>query len=284
MHYRERAGGPFAIFRIALFYAASAAAVLVLIYATAPFAGAQSQRTASLPPPSAGIVEEGVPSQLSAEDAFRYRRALELQRGADWAGADRALSAVKDRLLVGHVLAERYRAHGYRASYAELAEWLRLYGEEPPARAIYGLALQRRPPGAPAPALPAGSGAGRGGSAALPSLAAAFGRQPAPGALAARLPEPDLDGLAEAPPPSRQRDAIGERGHGGAGFETGLAAWRQGRYAEAQQHFEAAAKTRGASAGQVAAAAFWAARAALRAHHPEQVDRWLGAAAEHPHT
>jgi len=57
------------------------------------------------------------------------------------------------------VLAERYRDAHYKASYEQLARWLALYGDEPDAKAIYALALSRRPKGAAAPTKPyAGSG------------------------------------------------------------------------------------------------------------------------------
>ena len=108
------------------------------------------------------------------------------------------------------------------------------------------------------------------------------------------LSEADMDEargmIAEAylsPAQSRGIQADAETGIGidrpGADFEAGLADWRQHRYGEARKHFEAAATAQGATPGQVAAAAFWAARTQLRTHHPELVNYWLGVAAQHPY-
>jgi soluble lytic murein transglycosylase-like protein len=69
-----------------------------------------------------------------------------------------------------------------------------------------------------------------------------------------------------------------------ADWTAGLAEWRAKHYAEARQHFEAAAKSPDGTPGLVAAAAFWTARAELRNHRPELVNYWLGIAAQEPYT
>jgi soluble lytic murein transglycosylase-like protein len=69
-----------------------------------------------------------------------------------------------------------------------------------------------------------------------------------------------------------------------AHWTAGLAAWRLGRMAEAQKHFEALARSPGQTGWTKSAAAFWAARVALRGQRPEHVAYWLGIAAEHPRT
>jgi len=60
----------------------------------------------------------------------------------------------------------------------------------------------------------------------------------------------------------------------------GLDLWRQGRADEAAQQFEAAATDRRMPPWEVAAAAYWAGRAHLKAGQPEQVSRWLIVAAK----
>jgi soluble lytic murein transglycosylase-like protein len=64
----------------------------------------------------------------------------------------------------------------------------------------------------------------------------------------------------------------------------GLTLWRMGRLDEAAAHFEALAESEAGSAWEVAAGAYWAARAHLVAGRPRQVTPWLEAAAEHGRT
>jgi hypothetical protein len=66
---------------------------------------------------------------LSGKDADLYRSALQAQRNKNWLQADRALSRIKDRRLVGTVLAQRYLAKDYKTSYAELKAWLQNYAD-----------------------------------------------------------------------------------------------------------------------------------------------------------
>lgn len=81
---------------------------------------------------------------------------------------------------------------------------------------------------------------------------------------------------------------LSANGHGAAHptaeWEAGLADWRLKQYSDARKHFEAAAKSPAAGPLLASAAAFWAARTALRNRHPELVNYWLGVAAQHPHT
>jgi len=69
-----------------------------------------------------------------------------------------------------------------------------------------------------------------------------------------------------------------------ANWTAGLAAWRLGRFADAAAHFEALAVAEGVSDWNVAAAAYWAARAHLVGRNPVQVNRWLETAAQYPRT
>jgi len=69
-----------------------------------------------------------------------------------------------------------------------------------------------------------------------------------------------------------------------ADWTAGLAAWRLGRYEDAEKHFEALALASKASDWNLAAGAFWAARANLINNHPEEVTRWLRLGARHPRT
>ncbi len=64
----------------------------------------------------------------------------------------------------------------------------------------------------------------------------------------------------------------------------GLAAWRSGRFTEAQQQFSTLAASRTASGWNIAAGAYWAARAYLVDRKPAEVNRWLAIGAGHPYT
>ena len=117
----------------------------------APFANAQELHTASLTPGDQVLSEANIPSVLSAEDLAHYRHIFASQQSGRWQEADREIAALHDRLLLGEVLAQRYRATNYHASYQELVAWLQRYGDEPDAKAIYALAVKRHPAGAAPP-------------------------------------------------------------------------------------------------------------------------------------
>ena len=69
-----------------------------------------------------------------------------------------------------------------------------------------------------------------------------------------------------------------------AHWVAGLAEWRSGDRAASARHFEAVANAPGRSSWNVAAGAFWAARANLAAHKPQVVNHWLQQAAAYPRT
>ncbi len=125
--------------------------VLTLPASRAP---AQNLETAELTPATAALREADPPVPLSQRDADRYREIFALQQAKEWREADREIGELGDQLLLGTVLAQRYRSSAYRASYAELVHWLAHYGDQPEAKAIYALALQRRPKGAASPPKP----------------------------------------------------------------------------------------------------------------------------------
>jgi soluble lytic murein transglycosylase len=117
-------------------------------------ARAQSVRTSALTPGNDNLREADLPTVLARGEAAAYRRIFALQEERRWAEADREIRGLNDPLLLGAVEAQRYLHHGYRASYGELAAWLKAHGDEAEAKAIYLLALRRHPSGAPAPARP----------------------------------------------------------------------------------------------------------------------------------
>lgn len=219
-------------------------------------AAAEEFRTASLTPGSAVLSEATLPKPLSSADAERYRQILEFQEHGRWAEADRQIAALDNKVLMAEIFGQRYRDHRYKASYAELARWLELYPDEPEAKTIYALAAARHPAGTPLPAKPL----------PIPPLAPAA-----------------EDGFDQAQATADDDRVKLHRPVTGR-WDAGLAAWRQGRLDEAGEDFETLAHASGTSAWTQSAAAFWAARVALRARHPENVTKWLRLAAEHPRT
>lgn len=103
-----------------------------------------------------GVAENaGERGVLSANDITLYSQIFELQDEGLWGRADALIAQLSDRVLMGHVLAERYLDAGaYRVKYAELAAWLSAYADHPQADDIYTLALKRHPHGAPWPNKP----------------------------------------------------------------------------------------------------------------------------------
>jgi soluble lytic murein transglycosylase len=95
---------------------------------------------------------------LAPDDIDRVQRIFRSQRTANWALADRDIKLLENRILVGHILGQRYlHPDRYRASYRELHDWLQDYRDHPGADGIYRLALKKRPQGAPMPPLPTGA-------------------------------------------------------------------------------------------------------------------------------
>lgn len=106
-----------------------------------------------------------MPRILSRADARRYREIFRLQEEGKLRAADRVIRALEDRMLMGHVLAQRLlHPTAYKATWRDLRGWLALYSDHPDADRIYRLAMRRKPadaanPDAPSPGYLGGSGA-----------------------------------------------------------------------------------------------------------------------------
>lgn len=102
-----------------------------------------------------------LPRILSDDDASRYRDIFTLQHAGNWQAADGLIKVLDDRVLMGHVMAQRYlHPTKYRSAYQELKEWMAHYADHPDASRIYKLALSRRPANATRPTPPVGAGNG----------------------------------------------------------------------------------------------------------------------------
>lgn len=83
--------------------------------------------------------------RLSENDAARYANIFAFQDVADFTKADAEVAKLKDHRLMGHVLYHRYMSSDYKASYAELADWMKTYADHPNAQKVYDLAVKRKP-------------------------------------------------------------------------------------------------------------------------------------------
>ncbi len=288
----------------------------------------------SIPPMKALRAEAVVlPKALSSEDADRYRRLFALQVDGNWKAADRLIAKLQDRLLMGHVLAQRYlHRTKYRSKYKELKDWMAHYADHPEAGRLYKLALRRKPAKWRAPNRPvrpltlAASSVSDADSEALPraprkrlsrdqyrksrqlrnrirrnlnngwTLAAKNLLSDA--SVKALLSDVEYDraraGLAHgyfidgrdewaldwATKASKRSGKYVPEAH----WTAGLAAWRLNKLDLAAEQFGLAAQGKGLGSWLTSASAFWAARSHLVNRQPEQVNRWLIAAAAHPRT
>jgi soluble lytic murein transglycosylase-like protein len=278
-------------------------------------------RRAYVPPPPVIDIDPAVlvagdpPTVLEATDLAAYQRIVAAQAGGNWAAADADMRTLRDPILVGYMLAQRYLSPGYPVSYDQLCDWLRDYGDHPVAPGIYKLALARRPRGAPEPqpatfvsparAIAPDARMMDGESVQAATIRSRLARMIEDRGFSAARRVLDLPDTQRALPPAeiqRWRSEIASRQieSGGedqpivqdyderpsAAFHAGIAAWRKGDYGEAARQFERVAETPGdvAYSATIAAGAFWAARANLMAGNPERFGLWMKRAAIYDRT
>ncbi|MCX8134709.1 MAG: transglycosylase SLT domain-containing protein [Roseococcus sp.] len=272
------------------------------------------------PTPAPRLRTASLPQPLAAADAQRLRRAFEAQARGDLTAANREIDRLEDRRLFGHLLADRLLRPGAEPTPHALQAWLAEFSDHPDAPAIHELLLRRLPRGAAAPPPPAQGEP----LEPLPELlpeerppsGASLVRQPAlDRAVAARLAEGQTEAaLALIAAARNVTPAYGaqlraemaqalfrqgqdeealrlalealqlDRLNPVAAHQAGLAAFALARYEQALHHFERAAQSERASPALRAAAAYWTARAAVRARRPAQYVPWMLQAAQEPRT
>ena len=100
--------------------------------------------------------ELAFPEILGHEDVDLYREIFDVQATGGWKTADRLIARLRDRMLMGHVLAQRYlHPTKYRSQYKELKAWMAKFADHPDATRLYKLALRRKPRNWRAPKPPA---------------------------------------------------------------------------------------------------------------------------------
>ena len=258
------------------------------------------------------------PQPLNPSDAAVVRQIFALQARGDIAAAAQATSRLSNRILLGAILADRYTGPYDKPTAPELIQWLKLYGDQPQAkavRAVLSLRLRGRAGGrstaGPMPKLPAlpylappdptqsadlDIRPADSGVARQPALEASVlglsqaGRLDAAVAIIAAARIDPLLGATLRAEVARTAFALGKNAyaarlarvaiqecHGALGlpaFVAGLAAWRAGDPA-ATHLFATAAAAPHASQDLAAAAAFWAARSALRGGQDMDYLSWM---------
>ena len=105
---------------------------------------------------ASGTAQGGpLPQPLKSFDVAQYKRLIDLQNHGDMKQAIREMGRLKDPLLTGHILAQRYlHPTAWRSSFKELSNWLVSYNDHPDASRIYWLAKRRKPANARRPKAP----------------------------------------------------------------------------------------------------------------------------------
>ncbi len=283
----------------------------------------QAAKTASLETNGKGIAAT-LPEILSKADQARYRKIFAIQGRGNWRSADRLIKKLDKKLLLGHVMAQRYlHPTKYRSRYVELSRWMKSYADHPDARRIYKLALKRKPRNYRAPKRPSpkfypsyasNTIIEHSGYRPVRKSARSIVRQVRRMTHRRHLSRATryINGKSNR----RQLGTVGYDlarthiasgwffyGDGKRAYETaypaakrsghripyahwiaGLSAYRLSKFIEAAEHFEFVAQSNKVAGYDHAAAAFWAARANMTGQRPERVSRWLEMAAAQPRT
>lgn len=287
-------------------------------WAQVPAAAQRVDQTAmSVPRPVTQGGVAGFPQPLAPSDAARLRRIFEFQSRGENALATREIERLDDRRLVGHVLADRW-LRGHEPPLPEVVAWLTDHADHPDAPAVHAILVRRAPRGMALPPAPAADALVDGAEVvpeerepAARSITrnatldravrdraregdengaiAAIQRARVSGPYAALLRAEVAQALFQQ---GRDEDAFriaaeAARSSGGAalpGYIAGLAAWALNRPEAALAYLEHGARSEIASPALRSAAAFWTARAAVRARRPQAYVPWMMQAAQEPRT
>src|ERR1043166_3680901 len=96
------------------------------------------RRPVFVPPPPVIELDEmavvaDLPTVLESDERDRYRRIFQAQASGQFAQADADIAQLKDKTLLGYVVAQRLLSPGYQAKFPELAQWLQDYNDHPDA-------------------------------------------------------------------------------------------------------------------------------------------------------
>lgn len=287
--------------------------------AQVPAFGQRADQTAmSVPRPSLQGGVAGFPQPLAPSDAARLRRIFDLQARGEAAAAARETERLDDRRLVGHVLADRWLRGLEQPSLHDLQAWLGEHADQPDAHAVHAILVRRAPRGLLLPPAPVQDALSDGTDVVpeeseppartvtrnpaldrtvrdraregnVAAALSAINRSRASTAYAALLRADLAQILFQAGDDEAALRIAAEaaRNAGGTGFPAfvaGLAAWGMERPEAALVFFEQAARAEVVSPAIRSAAAFWTARAAVRARRPQLYVPWMMQAAQEPRT
>lgn len=211
---------------------------------------------------------------LGDRDAALYRAAFAAQEKADWKFADEALAEVKDKKLIGHVLADRYLRRGINMT--EARQWMASYADLPEAATLYGMARSLHGFAKAQIARPQRGSSWSGNN----GLSSTLGFRGANDNNAREAAAFFYRGKIE-----RARPLAHTAASSGAPLGLwieGLSAWEQQDFGAAAQSFISLAQTPGLSSWDRAAASYWAYRATSHRGDKAQSYHWLAEAARYP--
>ncbi len=84
------------------------------------------------------------PAILSDRDVAAYQRILKAHQANDFKTAKKVEGTIKDKLLMGYVLYDRYFSKGYRTKGTEIVNWLNKYSDLAVASDVYALGVQKK--------------------------------------------------------------------------------------------------------------------------------------------
>jgi soluble lytic murein transglycosylase len=195
---------------------------------------------------------------LSPADAAAYRNAFAAAGNSDWAGMEAAFSGVGDTVLVGHLRARRLTATAQTPAIGDFVDWLNANRDAAVAESVRTRGLRLRQSGDP-DLPPLDRGRGR----RLPGAAQTSGASEAERAILRTIAERYYAGDVAGTRAAAEAAAGGALDADIAWF-AGLSAFRLNDPAAAAAWFERANRPT-VDAWQQTAAAWWAARAHLRA-------------------
>ncbi|MEO0411200.1 MAG: lytic transglycosylase domain-containing protein [Pseudomonadota bacterium] len=119
--------------------------ILAALCCAAPAFAQSGAHSAPIIKPNVNAASSQIERVLSAGDVQLYRDIFALQADGKFTAADKHIKRLNDRLLMGHVLLQRYlHPTAYRSRYSELRKWMAAYADHPGAKRIYRLAVKRR--------------------------------------------------------------------------------------------------------------------------------------------
>lgn len=80
---------------------------------------------------------------IEESDINHYKKIFKAIKKEDIASADNEILKLKNDILIGRVLGQKYLSKTYKSNYSELKSWLEKYSDHPESNRIYRLASQK---------------------------------------------------------------------------------------------------------------------------------------------